>query len=186
MARCEWVGKGPLEVEYHDEEWGVPVYDDRKLFEMLVLESAQSGLSWATILNKREGYRAAFDNFNAELIVQYSQEKMDELVLNPEIVRHKLKIAATVNNAKQFLLIQKEYGSFQAYIWSFVKGKPIVNNWKTAAEIPVKSSESDAMSKDLKKKGFKFLGSTTCYAYMQGVGMVNDHTQTCFRKQQAV
>ena len=181
MKRCDWAEKHELETRYHDEEWGVPVYDDdRLLFEMLILEGAQSGLSWLTILSKREGYLNAFDNFDAKKIARYSDKKIEKLLANPDIVRNKLKINATIENAKRFLDIQKEYGTFCEYIWSFVGGKPINNAWKSSSDIPSASPESDAMSKDLKKKGFKFVGSTTCYAYMQGVGMVNDHLKTCF------
>ncbi len=181
MERCEWANLNPLETQHHDEEWGVPVRDDRMLFEMLILESAQSGLSWATILQKRDGYLKAFDNFDAKKISKYSSSKIETLVNDPGIVRNKLKINATIENAKRFLGIQQEYGSFEKYIWSFVNGKPINNKWKSISEIPSSSPESERMSKDLKKKGFKFVGPTTCYAYMQAVGMVNDHTVSCFR-----
>jgi DNA-3-methyladenine glycosylase I len=181
MKRCEWANSNPLEMEHHDEEWGVPVHDDRMLFEMLILESAQSGLSWATILKKRDGYRDAFDNFEAKKIVKYSPQKIESLLIDPRIVRHKLKIYATIDNAPKFLEIQKEYGSFDKYIWSFVGGKPIQNKWQSQSDIPSSSPESEAMSKSLKKKGFKFIGPTTCYALMQAVGMVNDHTTSCFR-----
>ncbi|WP_430735417.1 DNA-3-methyladenine glycosylase I [Halodesulfovibrio aestuarii] len=181
MNRCEWANIGSLDMKYHDEEWGVPVHDDRLLFEMLILEGAQAGLSWTTILKKRAAYREAFDNFNAEKIVQYSDTKIEQLLTNSGIVRHKLKINATVVNAKCFLEIQKKYGSFDHYIWSFVGGNPIINKWETLSDIPVSSPESDAMSKSLKKKGFKFVGPTICYAYMQAVGMVNDHVISCFR-----
>ncbi|MEZ0576133.1 DNA-3-methyladenine glycosylase I [Halodesulfovibrio aestuarii] len=181
MNRCEWANIGSLDMKYHDEEWGVPVHDDRLLFEMLILEGAQAGLSWTTILKKRAAYREAFDNFNAEKIVQYSDIKIEQLLTNSGIVRHKLKINATVVNAKCFLEIQKKYGSFDHYIWSFVGGKPIINKWETLSDIPASSPESDVMSKSLKKKGFKFVGPTICYAYMQAVGMVNDHVISCFR-----
>lgn len=181
MKRCEWANANPLETKHHDEEWGVPVHDDRLLFEMLILESAQSGLSWATILQKREGYLKAFNNFDAKKIARFSDKKIASLMNDTGIVRNKLKINATIENAKQFLAIQKEYGSFDHYIWSFVNGKPINNQWKTGAEVPSSSEESEAMSKDLKKRGFKFVGPTTCYAYMQAVGMVNDHLVSCFR-----
>lgn len=179
--RCDWANSNPLETIHHDEEWGVPVHDDRFLFEMLILEGAQAGLSWATILKKREGYRKAFDNFDAVKIARYSDKKREKLLQNPEIVRHKLKINATIENAKKCLEIKKEYGSFDLYIWSFVNGKPINNSWKKGSDVPTTSPESDKMSKELKKKGFKFIGSTTCYAYMQAVGMVNDHLLSCFR-----
>ena len=181
MNRCEWANASPLETQYHDDEWGVPVYDDRMLFEMLILESAQSGLSWAIVLQKRNGYLKAFDNFDAKKIAKYSPSKIEALINDKGIIRNKLKINATVENAKRFLKIQKEYGSFNEYIWSFVGGKAINNRWKEMSEVPSTSSESVKMSKDLKKKGFKFVGPTTCYAYMQAVGMVNDHTVSCFR-----
>lgn len=183
MQRCAWAQSNPLEITYHDQEWGVPVHDDRLLFEMLTLEGAQAGLSWATILKKREGYKKAFDNFDAQRVAQYDEAKVAELLQNPDIVRHKQKIAATINNAQRFLEVQQSFGSFDAYIWSFVAGKSINNTWQTASEVPATSPESDAMSKDLKRKGFKFIGSTTCYAFMQGVGMVNDHLTSCFRHQ---
>ncbi len=181
MNRCDWVGVSPLERRYHDQEWGVPIYDDRKLFEALTLEGAQAGLSWVTILRKREGYRIAFDNFEAKKIVQYSPEKMEELMANTEIVRNKLKIHSVVTNAKCFIKVQKEFGHFSDYIWSFVEGKPTINKWKSAVEIPSSTSESEKMSKDLKKRGFKFVGPTICYAFMQATGMVNDHIESCFR-----
>lgn len=178
--RCKWVTKEPLYIEYHDKEWGVPVYDDRKLFEMICLEGAQAGLSWWTILQKRENYREAFDNFEAEKIVNYTEEKLQSLKENPGIVRNKLKIQSVVTNAQAFLRIQKEYGSFANYIWSFVDNKPIINHWETHEEVPVTTSISDTMSKKLKKDGFKFVGSTICYSFMQAVGMINDHTVDCF------
>ncbi len=181
MKRCGWTGAGKLEIEYHDKEWGVPVYDDRLLFEFLILEGAQAGLSWTTILNKREGYRMAYDNFDAKKVAKYSDKKVKELLGNPGIVRNRLKVHASITNAKLFLDIQKEFGSFDKYIWSFVGGKTIKNRWKKMADIPANTPESDAMSKDLKKRGFKFVGSTICYAFMQAVGMVNDHTVDCFR-----
>lgn len=181
MHRCDWANKSQSEIAYHDAEWGVPVHDDRLLFEMLTLESAQSGLSWVTILNKRAGYRQAFDDFDVQKIAQYSQDKIDDLLQNTHIVRNKLKINATVNNAQRCIEIQQQYGSFNQFIWSFVGFKPIINHWETMAEVPTTSPESDAMSQALKAKGFKFIGSTTCYAYMQGVGMVNDHLVGCFR-----
>jgi len=181
MKRCEWANSSPLETEHHDHEWGVPVHDDRLLFEMLILESAQSGLSWATILQKRKGYLKAFNNFDAKKIAKYTDAKIEKLLLDPGIVRNKLKVKATVENAKIFLNIQKEHGSFDEFIWSFVDGKPINNAWKVISDVPTTTKESDAMSKALKKMGFKFVGSTTCYAYMQAVGMVNDHLVSCFR-----
>jgi len=179
--KCEWAVKHKLEEEYHDIEWGVPVYDDRLLFEFLILEGAQAGLSWTTILVKRDNYRKAFDNFEAEKIVKYDQQKIDELLNNSGIVRNKLKINSVVTNAKEFLKIQQEYGSFSSFIWAFVNGKPIVNKWNSFEEVPSKTDISDVMSKTLKKKGFKFIGTTICYAFMQAVGMVNDHTTDCFR-----
>ncbi|HID80772.1 MAG TPA: DNA-3-methyladenine glycosylase I [Chromatiales bacterium] len=180
MRRCEWAeNSSPEELAYHDEEWGVPVHDDRLLFEFLILEGAQAGLSWSTILKKREGYRAAFDNFDAKKIARYSDKKIEKLLQNPEIVRNRLKVNATVTNAKLFLEVQKEFGSFDAYSWGFVNGKPIKNKWKQMADVPASTAESDAMSKDMKKRGFKFVGTTICYALMQAVGMVNDHTVGC-------
>lgn len=179
--RCEWCGDDPLYVAYHDEEWGVPVHDDRRLFEMLILEGAQAGLSWSTILKKRENYRKAFNRFDAQKIAKYDKAKIAKLLADPGIVRNRLKIAATVQNARAFLEVQKEFGSFDRYIWQFVGGKPKQNRWKSLKEIPAKTVESDAMSKDLKKRGFSFVGSTICYAFMQAVGMVNDHITTCFR-----
>jgi DNA-3-methyladenine glycosylase I len=181
INRCAWVPDDELYTRYHDEEWGVPVYDDQKLFEFLILEGAQAGLSWSTILKKRENYRTAFDNFDAEKIVKYNQKKIDKLLNDPGIVRNRLKIKSTIQNANVFLKIQKEYGSFSKYIWSFVDGKPIINRFKELKELPAKTEISDAMSKDLKKRGFNFVGSTICYAFMQAVGMVNDHTVDCFR-----
>ncbi len=181
MKRCEWANVSPLEIEYHDKEWGVPIHDDRLLFEMLTLESAQSGLSWATILHKRAGYLQAFDNFDVHQVSQYTDEKVDELLQNKAIVRHRLKIQATINNAKKIIEIQHEYGSFDRYIWSFVDGETIINSWNNLSDIPTSTSISEMMSKALKKKGLKFIGPTTCYAYMQAVGMVNDHTTSCFR-----
>ncbi len=179
--RCGWVNEDPLYIDYHDHEWGVPVHDDRHLFEMLNLEGAQAGLSWYTILKKREGYREAFDGFDPQLIVNYDDKKLNELLENSGIVRNRLKIASVVQNAKAFLKVQQEFGTFDSYIWGFVGGKPINNNWTDMSQVPATTEISDAMSKDLKKRGFKFVGSTICYAYMQAVGMVNDHNQTCFR-----
>lgn len=179
--RCTWVTtKEPLYIEYHDTEWGVPVHDDRRLFEMLCLEGAQAGLSWWTILQKRENYRKAFDHFEAEKIVQYTEAKLQLLKEDPGIVRNKLKIQSVVTNAIAFLKIQKEFGSFSNYIWGFVDHKPIVNHWATVKEVPTSNEISDTMSKKLKKDGFKFVGTTICYSYMQAVGMVNDHTLECF------
>jgi DNA-3-methyladenine glycosylase I len=168
-------------VRYHDEEWGVPEHDDRMLFEFLILEGAQAGLSWSTILNKRENYRKAFDAFDPERVAGYDRRKIERLLRDPGIVRNKLKIAAAVTNAKAFLSLQKEFGSFDRYIWRFVGGQPQVNSAKSMKQVPARTPESDAMSKDLKKRGFKFVGSTICYAFMQAVGMVNDHIVDCFR-----
>lgn len=181
--RCDWVSNDPLYMAYHDHEWGIPVYDDRLLFEMICLEGAQAGLSWITILKKRDEYKRAFDNFSAEKIVVYDEKKVEELFNNPGIVRNKLKIKSVGTNAEAFLRIQQEYGSFSAYIWRFVEGKPIVNNWKNVREIPVSTPLSDRMSKQLKKDGFKFVGSTICYSFMQAVGMVNDHIVDCICRQ---
>jgi len=181
LKRCPWSTSNPLETHHHDIEWGVPVYDDRLLFEMLILESAQSGLSWVTILQKRKGYKTAFDNFDAVKISKYSSKKISKLITNTEIVRNKAKINATIENAKCFLEIQHELGSFQEYIWSFVEGKPIKNKWKSESDVPSSTPEAEEMSRELKRRGFKFVGPTTCYAYMQAVGMVNDHLVSCFR-----
>lgn len=180
-TRCQWANTNELETHYHDTEWGVPVHDDQKLFEMLILEGAQAGLSWDTVLKKRENYRQSLDNFDTKIIAKYDQTKIDSLLQNTGIVRNKLKINSVVINAQKFLEIQKEYGSFDKFIWSFVGGKPIQNNIKTFADLPAKTEISDNMSKALKKLGFKFIGSTICYAFMQAVGMVNDHTIDCFR-----
>lgn len=180
-TRCAWCGTDPLYVAYHDNEWGVPVHDDRKLFEMLNLEGAQAGLSWITILRKREHYRKAFDNFDAKKVAKYDSKKVRTLLANEGIVRNRLKIAATIENAKAFLAVQKEFGSFATYIWQFVGGKPIRNSPRTMKDIPATTAESDAMSKDLKRRGFTFVGSTTCYAFMQACGLVDDHTRDCFR-----
>jgi DNA-3-methyladenine glycosylase I len=181
MKRCEWADRSDLERSYHDNEWGVETHDDRTLFEFLILEGAQAGLSWSTILRKREGYRKAFDNFDAQKISRYSEKKIFSLLADPEIIRNKLKIEAVITNARAFLKVQREFGSFDNYIWRFVNGKPIINSWKKAANIPANSSESDAMSKDLRRRGFKFIGTIICYAFMQAVGMVNDHVVDCFR-----
>ncbi len=183
--RCDWAGSDPLMIEYHDREWGTPVHNDRKLFEMLILEGAQAGLSWSTVLKKRENYRAALDGFDPEKVARYGKPKVRQLLSDEGIIRNRLKIAATIQNAKAFLEIRKQAGSFETYIWSFVDGKPKKNNWKGLREIPARSPESDAMSKDLKAKGFSFVGSTICYAFMQAVGMVNDHTMGCFRRNEA-
>ena len=177
--RCSWA-KGERYIRYHDEEWGVPVHDDRTLFEFLILEGAQAGLSWSTILNKRENYRCAFDNFDPVRVARYDRKKIMRLLADPGIVRNKLKIASSVQNAKAFLRVQEDFGSFDRYIWQFVGGRPLVNPWKVR-KVPAKTAESDAMSKDLKRRGFNFVGSTICYAFMQAVGMVNDHAADCFR-----
>jgi DNA-3-methyladenine glycosylase I len=180
IIRCAWPSN-ELAVLYHDREWGVPCHNDRVLFEFLVLEGAQAGLSWDTILKKRENYRAAFDGFDAKKIAGYNQRRLDSLMKDEGIVRNRLKILSVVKNAKAFLEVQKEFGLFDRYIWQFVGGKPRVNGWKTLSQLPSQTAESDAMSKDLKKRGFTFAGSTICYAFMQAVGMVNDHMVTCFR-----
>src|ERR1044071_5606992 len=179
LTRCPWATT-ELMISYHDREWGVPQHNDHILFEFLILEGAQAGLSWQTILNKRENYRRAFDSFDARKIAKYDSRKVQKLLADPGIVRNKLKVNAAIQNAKAFLAVQKEFGSFDKYIWQFVNGKPIQNAWKKG-QTPAKTKESDAMSKDLLKRGFKFVGSTICYAYMQAVGMVNDHTVDCFR-----
>ena len=180
IIRCPWP-TDELYIAYHDTEWGVPVHDDRLLFEYLILEGAQAGLSWHTVLKKRENYRAALDNFNAEKIARYGDKKSAELLANAGIIRNRLKIAATIQNAKSFLKVRAEFGSFDQYIWQFVGGKPIQNRRQGMKDVPVRTEISDAMSKDLLKRGFKFVGSTICYANMQAVGMVNDHLVTCFR-----
>ncbi len=182
--RCDWPGDNKLMTEYHDTEWGVPLHEDRKLFEFLLLDNAQAGLSWQTILNKRENYRKAFDNFDPTKIARYNKRKITSLLNNPGIVRNRLKVQSAVTNARAFLEIQAEFGSFDAYIWQFVNGTPIRNRWKSLKDIPATSPESDAMSKALKKRGFKFVGSTICYAFMQSAGMVNDHLTRCFRHTQ--
>ena len=180
VKRCSWGINDPLMKEYHDTEWGIPVHDDRLLFEFLVLESAQAGLSWITVLKKRDNYRQAFDNFDPLKIANYDEKKIDELMNNEGIIRNRRKILASISNAKAVLKIQKEFGSFDKYIWQFVGGKPIQNNWKTIEDIPAFTTESQAMSKDLKKRGFKFVGPKICYAFMQAVGLVNDHIEGCF------
>ncbi len=180
MNRCAWA-KNELSIRYHDEEWGVPVHDDRTLFEFLILEGAQAGLSWDTILKKREHYREVFDNFDPEKVARYDSRKVKQLLADPGIVRNRLKIAAAIQNAKAFLTVQKEFGSFDAYLWQFVRGKPKQNSWRSIKDAPTHTPESDDLSKDLVKRGFKFVGSTICYAMMQAVGMVNDHTFDCFR-----
>jgi len=177
--RCAWAGN-ELSIRYHDEEWGVPVHDDRTLFEFLILEGAQAGLSWNTILNKRDNYRRAFDGFDPKRVARYDQRKLKQLLADAGIVRNKLKIAAAIENAKAFLRVQEEFGSFDRYIWQFVGGKPRLNQWRSVRQVPARTAESDAMSKDLQRRGFKFVGSTICYAFMQAVGMVNDHSVDCF------
>jgi len=179
--RCEWGTVSQLYIDYHDNEWGVPIHDDRTLFEFLILEGAQAGLSWETVLKKRENYRKAFNNFDPVKVSRYGDKKIEALMGNKGIIRNRLKIASAVNNAKRFLEVQKEFGTFDAYIWQFVNGKPITNRFKSMQEIPATTKESDAMSKDLKKRGFKFVGPTICYAHMQATGMVNDHVVGCFR-----
>ena len=181
--RCPWPAD-ELMIRYHDTEWGVPVHDDRLLFEYLILEGAQAGLSWHTVLKKRENYRAAFDNFEAEKIARYGDRKIAGLLNNAGIIRNRLKIHATVQNAKSFLKVREEFGNFDAYLWRFVDGRPIINDRKSMKEVPARTEISDAMSKDLLKRGFKFAGSTICYAHMQAIGMVNDHLVTCFRHKQ--
>lgn len=179
--RCGWCGDDPLYVKYHDEEWGVPVHDDRMHFEFVILEGAQAGLSWITILRKRENYREAFEGFDPERVARFRKPRIEKLLQNPGIVRNRLKVESTVTNAKAFLAIQDEIGSFDEYIWRFIGGQPRGNAWKSLAEVPASTPESDAMSKDLKRRGFRFVGSTICYAYMQAAGMVNDHVTDCFR-----
>ncbi len=182
IKRCAWAANSNEQMqEYHDKEWGVPVHDDRLLFEFLILEGAQAGLSWSTILAKRENYKKNFDNFDIKKIIKYDQEKIEKLMLDPGIVRNKLKINSVVINAKAFIEVQKEFGSFDTYIWSFEDGKPVINSWKSIDRLPAKTDISDQLSADLKKRGFKFIGSTICYAFMQAVGMVNDHTEGCFK-----
>ncbi len=179
--RCAWAGSDPLYLAYHDREWGVPVHDDRLLFEFMTLEGAQAGLSWITILRKREAYRAAFAGFDPEAVARFDRAKVAELLGNAGIVRNRLKVESTVTNAQAFLKVREEFGTFDAYMWGFVDGQPIRNAWKSMAEIPASTPLSDALSKDLKRRGFRFIGSTICYAHMQAVGMVNDHTVDCFR-----
>lgn len=181
MNRCPWA-KSELDIAYHDREWGVPCHDDQKLFEFLILEGAQAGLSWSTILNKRENYREAFDGFDPVRVAKFDSRRVAKLLKNEGIVRNRLKIASSIQNAKAFLEVQDECGGFDPYIWQFIGGKPRVNRWKSFKEVPAKTPESDAMSKALKKRGFNFVGSTICYAYMQAMGMVNDHLVTCFKK----
>jgi len=180
VVRCAWASAEP-NISYHDKEWGVPVHDDRLLFEFLILEGAQAGLSWETILKKREAYRKAFDNFDFQKVARYTPARVEKLMKDAGIVRNRLKIESTISNAKAFLRIQKEFGSFDAYVWNFVGGKPRINQWKTMKDVPPATAESDALSRDLKRRGFRFVGTTICYAFMQAVGMINDHLVTCFR-----
>lgn len=182
LTRCQWAKTDPLYLEYHDNEWGVPVHDDRKLFEMLVLEGAQAGLSWLTVLRKREHYRRAFDNFDPARIAKYGEARIRALLSDPGIIRNRKKVEAAVQNARAFLGVKKEFGSFDKYIWRFVGGKPIQNAWETTDELPSVTAESEVMAKDLRNRGFAFVGPTICYAFMQAVGMVNDHTVDCFRR----
>lgn len=184
MNRCPWSTINDLYIKYHDEEWGTPVHDDNKQFEFLVLESAQAGLSWLTVLRKRENYRKAYDNFNPVKVSKYDSRKVEQLLSNKGIIRNRRKIESSINNAKRFIAIQAEYGSFDEYIWSFVNNKPIVNRWKEDSEIPAKTPLSDLISKDLKERGFTFVGSTIIYSHLQAVGIVNDHLVTCFRYQE--
>jgi DNA-3-methyladenine glycosylase I len=182
-TRCPWAARDPLLMRYHDEEWGVPIHNDRALFEFLILEGAQAGLSWSTILRKRPAYRAAFDRFNPHKIAQYDESKLAALLNNAGIVRNRLKIQAAVTNARAFIAIQKESGKFDTYVWRFVGGQPVQNCWRNMQEVPARTAQSDEMSKDLARRGFKFVGSTICYAFMQATGMVNDHVTDCFRHQ---
>ena len=182
LSRCAWPGSDPLYQAYHDREWGVPVHEERQLFEFLILEGAQAGLSWITILRKREAYRAAFAGFDPQVVARFDGARIAELLANPGIVRNRLKVESSVTNARAFLKVQEEFGSFDAYQWRFVEGRPIQNAWKTVQEVPASTKVSDAMSRDLKQRGFRFVGTTICYAHMQAVGMVNDHVVGCFRQ----
>ncbi|HEY8513829.1 MAG TPA: DNA-3-methyladenine glycosylase I [Cyclobacteriaceae bacterium] len=184
--RCTWCLKTDLYIRYHDEEWGVPVHDDRTHFEFLILEGAQAGLSWLTILNKREGYRRCFADFDPEKVARFTQKRIEKILQDPGIVRNRLKVNSAVNNAQKFLDIQEEFGSFDNYIWRFVNGEPIVNRWADMKQVPATSKESDALSKDLAKRGFKFVGSTVMYAHLQACGLINDHITTCFRYRELV
>jgi len=181
MHRCSWAGTDPVYIDYHDREWGVPMHDERTLFEMLVLDGAQAGLSWITILKKRDNYRVAFDNFNARKMARYGEGKVQALLNNPGIVRNRLKVGAAIQNAKMLLKLQEQEGSFAEYLWRYVDGKPIINAWRNIKEIPARTPLSETISKELSRRGFKFVGPTICYAFMQAMGMVNDHTQDCFR-----
>jgi len=186
LLRCDWTGDNKEMIKYHDEEWGIPVHNDRKLFEFITLDTFQAGLSWSIVLHKRENFRKVFDNFQADKIAEYNPQKINELLKNGSIIRNRLKIEATINNAKAFLKIQKEFGSFDKYIWQFTHNKVIQNRWEKMSAVPTKTEISDAMSADLKKRGFKFVGSTICYAFMQAAGMVNDHLITCFRHRELI
>lgn len=185
--RCSWCeGSFDAYVKYHDDEWGIPVHDDAKHFEFLILEGAQAGLSWATVLKKRDGYRKAFAGFDVDKVSKYTESKIEAILLDPGVIRNRLKVYGAVNNAKKFLEVQNEFGSFDKYIWSFVEGKPIINNWQLMTDVPATTKESDALSKDLKKRGFKFVGSTIIYAHMQACGLVNDHTTDCYRYKEVI
>jgi len=179
--RCGWSGSDPLYIDYHDREWGVPLHEDKKLFEFVILEGAQAGLSWITILRKRDNYRRAFDRFDPEKVARYDRRKIRKLLADPGIIRNRLKIESAISNARAYLALQEEFSSFDAYMWRFVDGRPIQNAWKTLRQLPARTAVSDRLSKDLKQRGFKFVGSTICYAHMQAVGMVNDHLVSCFR-----
>jgi DNA-3-methyladenine glycosylase I len=181
VERCAWVGTDPLMIAYHDEEWGAPIHDDRKLFEFMVLDAMQAGLSWSIVLHKRENFEKALDGFEISKVAKYGDKKYDQLVINEGIIRNRQKLAATITNARAVLAVQKEFGSLDAYLWTFVNGAPVVNAWKVGSQIPAKSPAAELMSKDLKKRGFKFVGPTICYAFMQAAGLVNDHVSTCFR-----
>jgi DNA-3-methyladenine glycosylase I len=183
-TRCEWAGSDPLYIAYHDEEWGVPEHDDRRLFEFMLLDGAQAGLSWLTILKKRENYRNAFDGFDPERVARFGERKMRALLVDGGIIRNRLKITSAIQNAKAYLEVQREFGSFDAYIWRFVGGKPKRNSWRTLRQIPARTPESESMSKDLRRRGFTFVGPVICYAFMQAAGMVNDHVVSCFRHEQ--
>jgi len=181
QQRCEWVGSHPLEIVYHDTEWGVPVHDDRRLFELLILEGAQAGLNWLTVLKKRESYREAFAGFDPDEVARFDEARVETLLRNPGIVRNRLKVRSAIRNARAFLKVQQDYGTFDAYVWPFVEGVPKTNRWRSLTEIPAQTPESERMSKDLKKRRFNFVGPTICYAFMQAVGLVNDHTVDCYR-----
>ncbi len=186
IQRCGWAGSDPLYQQYHDREWGVPCRDDRTLFEFLILEGAQAGLSWITVLRKRDHYRQVYDQFDPRKVARYGADKVEQLLADPGIIRNRLKVMASINNARLFLDIQQEYGEFASFIWRFVDDRPIINHWPSLEQVPATTAESDAMSRELKRRGFKFVGSTICYAYMQAVGMVNDHTLDCFRHRELV